>query len=280
MLQLFEDRVPAPVFHVFRKVVKHCTPVYTSRPQIPLFLRGVISQKQALEILRFEHEGLIDLSFQTPKNLKYEPLGEDETMTDRLPPNLLALFAPRPPLRYLPPADHPPEDRKTPHITGVAAYKHMLNEEFGDYKPTESWLEEKDRKTLEKQEKQHKLLTEGYEEWKNRDDKNVRGDPFKTLFVSRLHYDTETKDLEREFGRYGPIERIRIVLGSGKDDKKNKGKPRGYAFIVFERESDMKGNTPFLLLTFHSECGKYRTLLTPAPPSRLQTDRAPDHQGS
>ncbi len=41
------------------------------------------------------------------------------------------------------------------------------------------------------------------------DDPNVRGDAFKTLFVARLSYDTTEKDLEREFGRFGPIERVR-----------------------------------------------------------------------
>ena len=40
------------------------------------------------------------------------------------------------------------------------------------------------------------------------EDPNVRGDPFKTLFVSRLSYEVEPKDLEREFGRFGPIERV------------------------------------------------------------------------
>lgn len=40
------------------------------------------------------------------------------------------------------------------------------------------------------------------------DDSNVRGDAFKTLFVARLSYDTTEKDLEREFGRFGAIERV------------------------------------------------------------------------
>ena len=44
------------------------------------------------------------------------------------------------------------------------------------------------------------------------DDPNVRGDAFKTLFVSRLSYDTTEKDLEREFGRFGPIERVLSIL--------------------------------------------------------------------
>ena len=44
------------------------------------------------------------------------------------------------------------------------------------------------------------------------DDQNIRGDAFKTLFVARLSYDTTEKDLEREFGRFGPIERVRCEI--------------------------------------------------------------------
>lgn len=39
-------------------------------------------------------------------------------------------------------------------------------------------------------------------------DPQVKGDPYKTLFVSRLNYETREPDLEREFGRFGPIERV------------------------------------------------------------------------
>jgi RNA recognition motif-containing protein len=42
------------------------------------------------------------------------------------------------------------------------------------------------------------------------EDPQVRGDPFKTLFVARLSYDVKESDLEREFGRFGPIERVRV----------------------------------------------------------------------
>ena len=94
------------------------------------------------------------------------------------------------------------------------------------------------------------------------EDPQVRGDPLRTLFVARLSYDTEVKDLEREFGRYGPIERvrayaelsialltqlcqIRIVENTHTTDPKNPKKTQtGYAFIVYEREKDMKGNFP------------------------------------
>ncbi len=88
-------------------------------------------------------------------------------MTDKLPPNLLALFAPRPGLRYLPHNDHAAEDRKTSNIGGVAQYLDRLKE-VDDYKPTESWLQRRDRLRIEKKEKQERLLTEGFGECETR----------------------------------------------------------------------------------------------------------------
>jgi len=87
-------------------------------------------------------------------------------MTDKLPPNLLALFAPRPALRYLPPSDHAPEERKTNIVGGVGQFLDALQEykEEDDYEPTESWLQRRDRVKVEKKEKQEKLLTEGIKE--------------------------------------------------------------------------------------------------------------------
>ena len=48
------------------------------------------------------------------------------------------------------------------------------------------------------------------------------------------HKQATENDLRREFEIYGTIERVRIV-------KDAKGRGRGYAFVVYERERDMKG---------------------------------------
>jgi U1 small nuclear ribonucleoprotein len=165
-------------------------------------------------------------------------------MTDKLPPPLLALFQPRPPLRYVPPIDRAPEDVKKSSIGGVADFLEELKK-YGEevpYNATESWLQRKWRQKLEKKERLNGQLTEGLQSYEPSNDPQARGDPFRTLFVARLSYDVKESDLEREFGRFGPIERIRIV----KDTVTPKGskKPhRGYAFIVYEREKDMKGTT-------------------------------------
>ena len=47
---------------------------------------------------------------------------------------------------------------------------------------------------------------------KPNEDPNIRGDAFKTMIVSRLSYEADERDLEREFGRFGPIERVRHTL--------------------------------------------------------------------
>ena len=92
-------------------------------------------------------------------------------MTDKLPPNLLALFTARPPLRWVPPCDTEPSQRKTPAITAVAPALAQANEVNEKYKhlehpPTESWLEKRDRVKLEKEEKLRHLRTEGRNECK------------------------------------------------------------------------------------------------------------------
>lgn len=144
-------------------------------------------------------------------------------MTDRLPPPLLALFQARPPLRYLPPCDLPPSLRKTPRISGVARYVHMLADYDKDYQPTESWLERRQRKREEKRKAQEEAMQKGLamckrtlnrERWvlinvdRPRKDPNIKGDPFRTLFVSRMSYNVTEQDLMREFGRYGAIDRV------------------------------------------------------------------------
>ncbi|KAF2666947.1 hypothetical protein BT63DRAFT_457904 [Microthyrium microscopicum] len=166
-------------------------------------------------------------------------------MTDKLPPNLLALFTPRPPLRYLLPCDHAPGERRTAPVEGVGQYLQALEEYKATdvYNPTESWLQRRDRRKLERKEKLEKMLTVDIKEYNPTEEGKKRGfgDAYKTLFVARLNYDTEVKDLENEFGRFGPIERIRIVTNPFADkDAPKKKKQKGYAFVVFERESDMK----------------------------------------
>lgn len=196
------------------------------------------------------------------------------TPYDKLPQNLKGLFTPRPALRYLTPHDHAPEDRRTANVSGVAAFLPALQEkaeaakasEEGQLKegdegwerpPTESWLEKRDRQRRDKQEYRKWVVEEGYKKlYKPTEDPDIHGDPFKTLFIGRLGYDVERKDLEREFERYGALERVKIVVNKGNTEqemlargikpekiakKKRARASQGYAFVVFRNEADMKG---------------------------------------
>ena len=84
-------------------------------------------------------------------------------MTDKLPPQLLNLFAPRPPLRYLLPHDSAPEARKTATVSSVARFLAEFNVHDKDYVPTETAEQLKERRRAAKQAKNQKLLRDGIE---------------------------------------------------------------------------------------------------------------------
>lgn len=171
-------------------------------------------------------------------------------MTDKLPPPLLMLFQPRPPIRYIPPQDDAPESRasKQSTISGLGAFLPQLQDykQEDDYEPTESWIQKRDRVRHEKRQNASEMASEKFTGYKPDEDPKVKGDPLRTLFVGRLSYDVKENDLEREFGRFGPIERIRIVRDEHSEKPKKPSK--GYAFVVFEREKDLKGMVFFLHL--------------------------------
>ncbi|KAF9417139.1 hypothetical protein BGZ94_010026 [Podila epigama] len=153
--------------------------------------------------------------------------------TAALPPHLLRLFAPRPPLRYLKPLDRDPAIKGEPRMTPVSHYLDMIKDHDRDYVPTLSIAERKKQKLQERKEKAETAIKAGLEKWDPNNDEKVVGDPYKTLHISRLSYNCTEKDLRREFSMYGQIENIRVV-------KDKNDQSRGYAFIEFEREKDMK----------------------------------------
>ncbi|KAF9904485.1 hypothetical protein EC991_002645 [Linnemannia zychae] len=163
-----------------------------------------------------------------PNEDKGGPVG-----TAALPPHLLRLFAPRPPLPHAEPLDKSPGHAKGNHLAPVSQFLHMLKDHDKDYVPTLSMAERKKQKLEERKRKSDEALKKGLDGWDPNKDEKVVGDPYKTLHISRLSYECTEKDLRREFAMYGTIENIRVV-------KDPEGKPRGYAFIEFEREKDMK----------------------------------------
>jgi U1 small nuclear ribonucleoprotein len=102
--------------------------------------------------------------------------------------------------------------------------------------PVEPFEEPKKKKLRLKEEKaaQHKeALAKMAESYKPSEDPKIVGDAYKTLFVGRLSYDTTEKKLQREFGAHGTVKSIHLI-----QDKE--GNSRGYAFVEFEKEEDMR----------------------------------------
>ena len=162
-------------------------------------------------------------------------------MTQFLPPNLLALFAPRDPIPYLPPSDKLPHEKKQTHnYHGIAQFVHLFEDPIDTPAPVEVETrdERRDRRKKEKAEQVAYKLEQEIAVWVTRNAEKVPGDPFKTLFVARVNYYTSEAKMKREFGEHGNIKSIQLVQNT-----KNE-KPRGYAFIEYESEKEMHCKYP------------------------------------
>ncbi|KAK9714281.1 hypothetical protein RND81_06G083800 [Saponaria officinalis] len=125
--------------------------------------------------------------------------------------NLLKLLEPRPPVEFRPPL----EKKKCPPYTGMAQFfKHFAEPGDPEYAPPV-----KEAETLEqKRARIHQLrlekgaakVAEDLEKYDPQNDPNATGDPYKTLFVSRLNFDISESRLKRVFETYGPIKRVSI----------------------------------------------------------------------
>ncbi|KAK1363592.1 U1 small nuclear ribonucleoprotein 70 kDa [Heracleum sosnowskyi] len=149
--------------------------------------------------------------------------------------NLLKLFEPRPPLEFKP----PPEKNKCPPYSGMAQYvPNFAEPSDAEYAPPvqkgETPTEKRARVHQLRLEEGAKRAAEELEKYDPSNDPNISGDPYKTLFVARLNYETTESRIKREFEAYGPIKRVRLVAD------KEKNKPRGYAFIEYMHTRDMK----------------------------------------
>lgn len=170
-------------------------------------------------------------------------------MTDKLPPNLLKLFAPRPPLSYVPPLDKDPEKRVGCIVGGIASYVDELKNYDADYVPWKSLEEKRKEKVNLSNEFDVTILTEKQAEMKRKkaeealqealakckhvatqrtfdqpyqfifcdiddpeQDENIDGDPFNTLFVTHLSPELTESDLMSEFELYGQIKKVKQLV--------------------------------------------------------------------
>lgn len=153
-------------------------------------------------------------------------------MAHYMPPPMLAMFAPRPPLEYLEPA---PAKRSRP-LTGLAAYKDKFKDptELEPLVKHETAPEKRARRSKKRQDKASKRVLVQSKKWNPHENENATDDAYKTLFVARLDYSVTEEDLKKEMATSGPVKSVKII----KDAKT--GKPRGYAFIEFQDEKDLK----------------------------------------
>lgn len=157
-------------------------------------------------------------------------------MTQFLPPSLLVLFAARDPIPYLAPTDKPTHEKKRQPYSGVSDYlTHFEDPEETPppYKP-ETKQQKLERKAREKAEQNAYKLEQDLALWNPAETiEDPTTDPYRTLFVARINYDTSESKLRREFEVYGKIKKIKMIHDLKTD------KPRGYAFIEYEDESSM-----------------------------------------
>ncbi|SPO32743.1 uncharacterized protein UTRI_05754_B [Ustilago trichophora] len=185
-------------------------------------------------------------------------------MTHLLPPSLIRLFAARPPLEHISPIRrHDPDpnipplpkdptlisNRKTVRspLTGVASTLELIKQESANRgESTDDIAAESSSANLThtrltlaelasetRKSSKQAVKARGLEEYNPSSNPDATPDAYKTLFLGRLDYDVTEKDLHREFDMYGPISTIRVV-------RDKEGKSRGYAFVAYERERDMK----------------------------------------
>ena len=149
-----------------------------------------------------------------------------------LPPSILALFAPRPPVEYKPPI----EKRRMLNYSTIAQFVGEFEDPSATPAPTfpEPTAERRAKVRALKQAAAKEKLDAKCEGYDPANDPKVKGDPYKTLFVSRISYETSEANLKKAFEQFGPIKRVRMVT------REDGAKPRGYAFIEYEHERDMK----------------------------------------
>ena len=144
--------------------------------------------------------------------------------TDKYPPTIKKLFAPRPPLLHVPPLDYPPEKRSTKPVSPVSKWKEIYQEHAQRIREENETTDTAVETTLQKQAKarakreraQAESFQRQMEEWLDpslaeKHEKEVMKDPYCTLFIARLDYDVTEVEVSQSFSRFGAIASIRII---------------------------------------------------------------------
>lgn len=151
-----------------------------------------------------------------------------------MPPHIRATFMPPPPLKSIPPI----KNRRKHPITGVMDFL----DKFEKTKPKERVVQPtpqvlKDQKRKQREKDHYDTLAPLIEEYRQQqrecEGKCQGMNCYNTLFVGRLAYEVNERKLLREMETFGPVRDLKLVT-----DKE--GKSKGYAFVEYENEEDMK----------------------------------------
>ena len=164
---------------------------------------------------------------------------KEKKMPAHLPPNLLALFAPRPPLEFIKPYDKLPCDKPRTgkyRYDGVASFLEKFEKAEDQPLPIrEETREERRARLRESKLEEHKRgMQDELLEWDPNKNKESTVNPYKTLFVGRLDFNTTENRIKKEFENFGRIMEVKLVCD------RMTGKSKGYAFVEFESERDMR----------------------------------------
>jgi U1 small nuclear ribonucleoprotein len=117
--------------------------------------------------------------------------------------------------------------------TGLAEYVDMFEEgEAPERQPVESKREKKEKEKKKRIEENLMKMEEDLKDY-NPKELELNTNPFRTIFVCRISYETTDARLKKEFELYGPIKSIKIA-------RDLQGKSRGYGFIEYENEEGYK----------------------------------------
>lgn len=132
--------------------------------------------------------------------------------------------------------------RKATGLTGVAAFMAQFERTSAPKRVLQSTS--KTLKELKKKKREEKLkevmgpLIEEYRKEQRESSGEFRNmNCYNTLFVGRLAYEVTERKLLREFESFGAVKDIKLVPVKGGE---REGKSKGYAFVEFEQEDDMK----------------------------------------
>lgn len=166
--------------------------------------------------------------------------------SDKYPPHIQRLFAPKLPIPFYPPVDHAPEARRTIELTPIShlksKYTHYIEQELPELSkstPEKSDSQLRFEKVHQRKSAQQQSFARQLDDWNNPEllqqhEQEFMKDPYRTVFIARLDYSLSEIEISKHFSRFGPIESVRIIRNT------TNGKSRGYGFIVFERAVDAK----------------------------------------